>query len=77
MELKEEQKEQCNLSNSKPEFDIGVRVVHRLSGQRMTIKRRSESVATCILEEPTPFEIFGYRYDGEIVVCSIENLDLI
>lgn len=53
---------------------VGDKVTHKLSGQVMTIKRLTGTVATCILEVPKPFKFWGIEHPGDIAVCAVENL---
>jgi hypothetical protein len=56
---------------------IGDKVIHKLTGQIMTIKRRNKSVATLIKEVPEPYTFYGIEYPGDVAICSIKNLKLI
>lgn len=53
---------------------IGDRVVHRLSGEIMTILRGNK-IVTCELEAPRKEKsLEGYDVEVTKAVCSIENL---
>lgn len=54
---------------------VGDRVRHKLCGLTMTIKKLSESVATCHRDEP-----WYWKYDTDphyTAICAIENLEVI
>lgn len=53
---------------------VGDRVVHRLTGQKMTIKIMSAEVATLIKDVPEPFTLLGHTFDGYISICLLSNL---
>jgi hypothetical protein len=57
-----------------PEFHIGDRVTHKLTGHKMTIRSISESVATLMKDIPEPYLLMGQEMAGDIAICSIENL---
>jgi hypothetical protein len=54
-------------------FSVGDKVRHKLTGQILSIKSISETVASCWLPEP-----FKNKFDSEvsICVCLIKNLEL-
>lgn len=65
------QREPQGLNNP---FNIGDRVIHKFTGQKMTIKRLSDNVATLLKDIPEPWKFMGIEYPGDTAVCCIENL---
>lgn len=57
------------------EFKVGDRVVHKLTGQKMTIKRTDGTVSTLIKDIPEPWFFGGIEYAGDTAVCANENLE--
>lgn len=49
----------------------GQQVKHKLTGEKLVIKKIRETVATCYVENP--IHIFGWLY-SDTIICSIENL---
>lgn len=66
------QKELQGLTS--PTFKVGDRVVHKLTGQKMTIKRLGEHVATLVKDIPEPWKFGGIEYPGDTAICHIDNL---
>ena len=59
-------------------FKIGDKVVHKLTGQKMTIKRiTGGTVATLIKDIPEPYLLMGEEMPGDIAICSLKNLVII
>lgn len=55
----------------------GDRVIHKLTGQLMTIKRVSGSIATLVKDVPEPYKFRGIEYPGYVAVCALKNLQKI
>lgn len=66
------QSELRGLTN--PCFKIGDRVIHNLTGQKMTIKRLSDKVATLVKDIHEPWKFGGIEYPGDTAVCLLDNL---
>lgn len=61
-----------------PEFKIGDRVIHKLNGEKMTIKRINKTVATLKKDIPKPWTFQGFDQKPiTTAVCSIDNLMLL
>ena len=56
------------------EFNVGDKVINKLTGQKMTIKRLNESVATLVKDIPEPYTFRGIEYPGDTAICSLDNL---
>jgi len=63
------------MNNTEP-LKVGDRVIHKLTCQRMTIKSISETVASCVLDKPEPFVLMGTIYPNDIVIVSVDNLNI-
>lgn len=50
----------------------GDKVIHKLTGEPMTIKKLYESVSVCEIKEPIQFT---NRITIDIAICSLENLE--
>lgn len=50
----------------------GDKVIHKMTGETMTIKNLYESVAICEISEPIQFTS---RITVDVAVCSLENLE--
>lgn len=65
------------MNNPEP-LKIGDRVIHKLTGQKMTVKKISGgigSIVTCVKEIPEPYKFGGIKYPGDIAICIIQNLE--
>lgn len=61
-----------------PQFKIGDRVIHKLNGEKMTIKRINKTVATLKKDIPEPWTFAGSEQKPiTTAVCSIDNLMLL
>lgn len=52
----------------------GDKVLHKLTGQSMTVISVSESVARLKKDIPEPYILSGIRYNGDTAVCTVDNL---
>ena len=52
----------------------GDKVLHKLTGQSMTVISVSESVARLKKDIPEPFILGGIKYHGDTAVCHVDNL---
>lgn len=59
------------------EFKVGDKVTHKLTGQKMTIKRIDQNgkVATLIKDIPEPWFFGGVEYAGDTSICRLNNLE--
>lgn len=52
----------------------GDKVLHKLTGHKMTVLSVSDTVARLKKDMPEPYVWRGYEYPGDTAVCHIDNL---
>jgi hypothetical protein len=57
-------------------FEIGDRIIHKLTGQRMTILKLTDFLAILKKDIPEPFFILEIEYPGDKAICKLEYLKL-
>ncbi len=56
-------------------FNVGDRVIHKKTGQKMTVKKAGDFCSTCVKDIPEPYKDMGQIMPGDIAICINENLD--
>lgn len=58
-------------------FKKGDIVKHKLTGQKMVVKKLHGSVLTLEKEIPEPYTFRGIVYPGDIAICHEDNLEML